>query len=607
MSTSRLIISFVGTIAVLLLSISSLFASEEFDYDFQRALRRGDWQIVLEKLEPYNCYPGTVSGLIHGNACLALDLPCARDFFEDVVVSGYDLEDCELWLRDFELLEPKRAVAFQLNGCFELLRGSPKKAIKSFDKAVKLDDHLYTAYLLRGYTYQRLGEFESANKDYRRVLELKPNSSLALTAIGTVCDTLGQYESALDAYHTALVCAGDSSTIYFYRGNTYRHMHKSREAISDYTAALRVDSTLTAAYLNRGNSYSDLGQQDSALADYEAFVAQAKGQISSRVPEIRARISSIHQSISAKQASSPSLELDRGKALFDKSQFDDAIAAFNRAIDLNPGDNNAYYFRAAACFSKGDLGKAIQDFSTAISLYKWDTTAYYNRGICRSRLGDYENAQADFSSAIRCDELYTNAYRERAWVRAQLDDDKGAQEDIRTALAIQRPVAAIDKKQVRQLTPVRLVNDTDAKQAVEKLFQLITAGQWEAIPDCFSDRTVDALYDVCIARLKPGENWIELYGRIYSMERYRGLTPDVFLEQFAGDLHDNRQRQDSTFLIHSATAVDAASFPGGQVMVRSRVSLTRQGQLLELELHHYLRKESGHWALTAPDFLFELF
>ena len=49
-------------------------------------------------------------------------------------------------------------------------------------------------------------------------------------------------------------------------------------------------------------------------------------------------------------------------------QYDAAIAAFNKAIRLNPTDVRAYNFRGYAYFCKGQYDKAIADYSMAIEI-----------------------------------------------------------------------------------------------------------------------------------------------------------------------------------------------------------------------------------------------
>ena len=61
---------------------------------------------------------------------------------------------------------------------------------------------------------------------------------------------------------------------------------------------------------------------------------------------------------------------------------DAAIADCSRAIELNPGDAEAFNNRGLAKRAKGDLAGAIADFDQSILLKANDATAYVNRGLC---------------------------------------------------------------------------------------------------------------------------------------------------------------------------------------------------------------------------------
>ena len=59
----------------------------------------------------------------------------------------------------------------------------------------------------------------------------------------------------------------------------------------------------------------------------------------------------------------------RGGAYFDKKgDYDQAIADFSRAIDLNPDNAEYWHDRGAAHFLKGDYKQAIADYARACQL-----------------------------------------------------------------------------------------------------------------------------------------------------------------------------------------------------------------------------------------------
>ncbi len=57
--------------------------------------------------------------------------------------------------------------------------------------------------------------------------------------------------------------------------------------------------------------------------------------------------------------------LNRGNAFFVRGEFDEAIAAFTEAIQIDPQRSLGYYSRLAAHYAKGDEALADADRETA--------------------------------------------------------------------------------------------------------------------------------------------------------------------------------------------------------------------------------------------------
>jgi tetratricopeptide (TPR) repeat protein len=77
-----------------------------------------------------------------------------------------------------------------------------------------------------------------------------------------------------------------------------------------------------------------------------------------------------------------------------------------------------YYNRGTASIRKGDLDEAIADYNKAIELNPNDADAYDNRGKARKGKGDAQGAIADYTKAISLDEKNAPAYNSLAWLLA---------------------------------------------------------------------------------------------------------------------------------------------------------------------------------------------
>jgi lipoprotein NlpI len=108
--------------------------------------------------------------------------------------------------------------------------------------------------------------------------------------------------------------------------------------------------------------------------------------------------------MSSSQAAEPKTAEDlvtRGKTHFDKRKFDEAVADFTKAIDLDPKSAHAFLHRGIALYQM--LGKrdlAIADYTKAIDLDPKLGLAFLHRGLALGPKGQWEEAVADFTKAI---------------------------------------------------------------------------------------------------------------------------------------------------------------------------------------------------------------
>jgi tetratricopeptide (TPR) repeat protein len=117
--------------------------------------------------------------------------------------------------------------------------------------------------------------------------------------------------------------------------------------------------------------------------------------------------------------------------------FEQAIADYNKAIELNPKYGNAYNNRGNIKSKRSDFKGAIRDYSRAIELNSQFVEAYCNRGIARENLGDHSKALKDFDRAIELNPEYIDGYLRRAMLRQDSGDYAGAIRDFDRVIEIE--------------------------------------------------------------------------------------------------------------------------------------------------------------------------
>jgi tetratricopeptide (TPR) repeat protein len=109
----------------------------------------------------------------------------------------------------------------------------------------------------------------------------------------------------------------------------------------------------------------------------------------------------------------------KGKGLYERSKFDQAVRELSHAITDNSQDSGAYLYRANAYFNRCDFNKSISDLTAAINLRPGFALAYYNRAVVYYSMQEYSQAWEDVYKAKKL------GYRLDPVFFEQLKEDSG--------------------------------------------------------------------------------------------------------------------------------------------------------------------------------------
>ncbi len=91
---------------------------------------------------------------------------------------------------------------------------------------------------------------------------------------------------------------------------------------------------------------------------------------------------------------------NRGLALGNLGRYDEAIAAYDQAIEIKPDKDEAWYGRGLALANLGRLEDAIAAYDRALEIKPDDDEAWNNRGNALNNLGRYDEALAAYDRAL---------------------------------------------------------------------------------------------------------------------------------------------------------------------------------------------------------------
>jgi tetratricopeptide (TPR) repeat protein len=151
--------------------------------------------------------------------------------------------------------------------------------------------------------------------------------------------------------------------------------YESQETLWTDTLAKNPNSFM--GHCNLGVVLFEKGQVDEAVAQYQKAL------------EINPNYLAAHYNL--------------GNALFRKGQQDEAIAEYQKALEINPNDAEAHINLGNALFQKEELDEAVGQFQKALEINPNDAEAHYDLGNALFQKGQLEEAVAQFQKALEID------------------------------------------------------------------------------------------------------------------------------------------------------------------------------------------------------------
>jgi len=125
---------------------------------------------------------------------------------------------------------------------------------------------------------------------------------------------------------------------------------------------------------------------------------------------------------------------DNGVLLFKKGQYQDAIDAFSKLIELAPDHADAYKNRGVSYMKQEKFDLAIKDFQMAKELFPELKGLYSNLGVAWYYKKEYKKAIKSYDIELEMAPENYVAYFNRALCLAELDKDDEALDDLEKAL-----------------------------------------------------------------------------------------------------------------------------------------------------------------------------
>ena len=245
------------------------------------------------------------------------------------------------------------------------------------------DDHM-DPRLAEGYELIKRDKVDQAIAIVNAVLTDDPENPRARNVMGLALYRAGDAEGSINQYRMALELDPDYPEAHFNLGNSLRVLEQFEEAESHYVASLEnekrwvVDKNVVVARFNLGKSYLRRGLTEPALAEFRKCVDRDDQFFLAW--------------------------FDIGRTLYDSGDFEGAIPAFTRYLELDPARKEVRVFLGNSFLqssSEDRLAQAEEQFRAAVGVDRDYVDAVYSLGVVLSLQGKADEAAVEFEHAYR--------------------------------------------------------------------------------------------------------------------------------------------------------------------------------------------------------------
>jgi tetratricopeptide (TPR) repeat protein len=241
----------------------------------------------------------------------------------------------------------------------------------------------------QAFQFHQAGQVQEAERRYRHILEVIPFDPTVWYLLGSACQTQGNLDDAVSCYQEALRLRPEFVEVLTNLGLVHRFQGRAGEAMACYHKALGINPAFSAAHNNLGLTLLDERKWAEAAASFQEAVrldpnnAEARYNLGTALEEQRKLLGVDSQAVAY---------YEQAVLAFDQGRLDDAVAALQQALRVQPDYAEAYRKLGCTYFRQGRHDEAVASYHQAIALQP-------SSGIFHSELGSVLVAQGKFHEA----------------------------------------------------------------------------------------------------------------------------------------------------------------------------------------------------------------
>jgi len=294
------------------------------------------------------------------------------------VIASRELLACGAWATQRAQLRPSSASTEDDLPRLQALEAYIARS--EFDKVepllrdyLKMHPHSARAYYDLGYVLFRTHKIGASIEALAKSLQLDLNNAEAHKILGLNLTTIGRYDEAQLEMEQAARLKPDSAEIHYFLGRIHYTRNAFPLAKREFEEAIRLDPLYMKAYNNLALTLEAMGNDAAALANYEKAIQLNKQQgLNSEWPYINVCAMYIRQ-----------------------NKPEEALTYCQKAVELNPKSDQAYFETARAHMSRTDWEQAAKALQRAIEINPRFPRLRYTLSTVYRKLGRPEDSERE--------------------------------------------------------------------------------------------------------------------------------------------------------------------------------------------------------------------
>ena len=305
---------------------------------------------------------------------------------------------------------PDNAQTYAVEGQILVMENKFIDAIDILSLAIEKDTLLSYAYYYRGIARANINDLDGAADDYLKARELDKENVEILKEGAIVLSKLEDFEAAIENYNKLIELDPSNTDAFLNRGNFKMKILDYKGAIDDFSSAISLDDQLAEAYFNRGKSYGNTKVFEKAIDDFSK-ASELNYKVSSANYNSGLASLQLNQPDKAKKYLNNCIKSDSeskhsanayhllGVMEMMQNRNEKALSYFNRSLELDPENIDAYYNRGIAYGLLLKPQEALNDLNKCLHLGKKTADLYFALGVQKIGMNNFDDGCRDLKTA----------------------------------------------------------------------------------------------------------------------------------------------------------------------------------------------------------------